>query len=154
MTRRPACDGPSSYTLDTAQWEARLRRLSAPFADDPTVLRSEVSLSASSTNRYYTNSEGTQVATGDVACRLFIQAMTKADDGMELPLYASYFARSPEGLPDEHQLLAEVRDMIALLGRLRRAPIVDPFRDRRSCPAPRRSPKFSATGSKATGSAT
>jgi predicted Zn-dependent protease len=120
-------DGPSSYTLDTAQWEARLRRISAPFADDPTVLRSEVSLSASSTNRYYTNSEGTQVATGDVACRLFIQAMTKADDGMELPLYASYFARSPEGLPDEKQLLAEVRDMMALLGRLRRAPIVDPF---------------------------
>jgi len=120
-------DGPSSYTLDTAQWEARLRRISAPFADDPAVLRSEVSLSASSTNRYYANSEGTQVATGDVACRLFIQAMTKADDGMELPLYASYFARSPEGLPDEKQLLAEVRDMMALLGRLRRAPIVDPF---------------------------
>ena len=36
---------PASYTLDTAQWEARLRRISAPFADDPLVLRSEVSLS-------------------------------------------------------------------------------------------------------------
>ena len=53
--------------------------------------------------------------------------MTKADDGMELPLYASYFARSPEGLPDEQQLIADARDMMALLGRLRRAPIVDPF---------------------------
>ena len=31
-------------------------------------------------------------STGDVACRLFIQAVTKADDGMELPLYQSYFA--------------------------------------------------------------
>ena len=120
-------DTPSSYTLDTPQWEARLRRISAPFADDPLVLRSEVSLSVASDNRYYTNSEGTQVATGDVSCRLFIQAMTKADDGMELPLYASYFARSPEGLPDEKQLLGDARDMMALLVRLRRAPIVDPF---------------------------
>jgi TldD protein len=120
-------DTPASYRLDTAQWEARLRRISAPFAEDPLVFRSEVSLSVASDNRYYTNSEGTQVATGDVSCRLFIQAMTKADDGMELPLYASYFARSPEGLPDEAQLAAEVRDMMALLVRLRRAPLVDPF---------------------------
>ena len=84
-------------------------------------------MSVASANRYYTDSEGTQVATGDVSCRLFIQAMTKADDGMELPLYASYFARSPDGLPDEKQLLADARDMMALLIRLRRAPIVDPF---------------------------
>jgi predicted Zn-dependent protease len=46
---------------------------------------------------------------------------------MELPLYASYFSRTPDGLPDEKQLVADARDMLALLGRLRRAPIVDPF---------------------------
>jgi hypothetical protein len=56
------------------------------------------------------------VATGDVTCRLFIDAVTKADDGMELPLYSSYFATSPEGLPDEKQLLADVRRMVDLLG--------------------------------------
>jgi predicted Zn-dependent protease len=120
-------DPPASYALDTPQWENRLRRISAPFAEDPLVLRSEVSLSVSSTTRYYTNSEGTQVATAEVACRLFIQAMTKAADGMELPLYATYFSRSPEGLPDEKQLIGEARDMMALLVRLRAAPIVDPF---------------------------
>jgi len=120
-------DAAASFKLDTRSWEARLRRLSQPFADDPNVLRSEVSLSVGSVNRYYSTSEGTQVATGDVSCRLFIQAVAKADDGMELPLYASYFARSPEGLPDEKELVSEAREMIALLGRLRRAPIVDPF---------------------------
>jgi TldD protein len=115
------------YTLDTKAWEARLRRISAPFAEDPLVFRSDVSLSADSDNRYYTNSEGTQVVTGDVACRLFIQAVTKADDGMELPLYQSYFASSPSGLPDEKQLIADTRNMIDLLSRLRKAPLVDPF---------------------------
>ncbi|MSO30823.1 MAG: hypothetical protein EXQ48_07770 [Acidobacteria bacterium] len=118
---------PASYTVDTARWEARLRRISAPFADDPLVFRSDVSLSISSDNRYYTNSEGSQVAMGDVSWRLFIQAMTKADDGMDLPLYASYFARTAEGLPDEQQLIGDARAMIGLLARLRRAPIVDPF---------------------------
>ena len=51
----------ASYSLDTKAWEARLRRISAPFADDPLVFRSDVSLSVDSDNRYYTNSEGTQI---------------------------------------------------------------------------------------------
>jgi TldD protein len=117
----------ASYSLDTKAWEGRLRRVSAPFADDPLVFRSDVSLSVESVNRYYTNSEGSQVVTGDLACRLFIQAVTKADDGMELPLYQSYFASSPSGLPDEKQLIADARNMMDLLSRLRSAPLVDPY---------------------------
>jgi TldD protein len=116
-----------NYSLDAKAWEARLRRISAPFSEDPLVFRSDVSLSVESDNRYYTNSEGSQVTTGEVACRLFIQAVTKADDGMELPLYQSYFAGSPSGLPDEKQVIADVRSMIDLLARLRKAPLVDPY---------------------------
>jgi predicted Zn-dependent protease len=117
----------ASYSLDTPAWEARLRRVSAVFSDDPLVLRSQVSLSVEADNRYYVNSEGSQIVTGDVACRIFIQAVTKAEDGMELPLYTSYFATSPDGLPDERQLVNDARAMVALLARLRSAPIVDPF---------------------------
>jgi TldD protein len=118
---------PASYSLDTKLWEERLRRISAPFADDPLVFRSEVSLTAEADNRFYVNTEGAQVSTGDVAVRLFIQGVTKADDGMELPLYASYFATTPGGLPDEKRLIQDARDMIGLLARLRKAPLVDPF---------------------------
>jgi len=118
---------PVTYGVDTKAWEARLRRISAPFADQPFVFRSEVSLSVESDNRFYVNSEGSQVATGDVGFRLFIQGVTKADDGMELPLYASYFATSSSGLPDEKDLIADAQKMIDLLGRLRKAPLVDPF---------------------------
>jgi predicted Zn-dependent protease len=118
---------PVSYTLDAKAWEARLRRISAPFADDPLVFRNDVQLQIEVDNRYFTNSEGSQIATGDLTCRLFIQAATKADDGMELPLYATYFARTPEALPDEKQIAGDARDMIALLAKLRSAPLVDPF---------------------------
>jgi TldD protein len=118
---------PVTYTVDTKAWEARLRRISAPFADQAFVFRSEVSLSVESDNRFYVNSEGSQVATGDVGFRLFIQGVTKADDGMELPLYSSYFATSSSGLPDEKDLIADAQKMIDLLGRLRKAPLVDPF---------------------------
>jgi predicted Zn-dependent protease len=118
---------PVSYSIDTKQWEARLRRISAPFAGDPLIFRSDVTLTIEGGNRYFASSEGSEILTGDLGCRLFIQAMTKADDGMELPLYNSYYARTPEGLPDEKALIADVREMIALLASLRKAPLVDPF---------------------------
>jgi TldD protein len=118
---------PASYALDQKAWEARLRRISALFADDPQILTSDVSLSVEADNRYYTNSEGSQIAQGDVGSRIFIQAATKAADGMDLPLYTTYFSTSPEGLPDEKQLTADARNMIEMLGRLRTAPLVEPY---------------------------
>jgi predicted Zn-dependent protease len=118
---------PTGYSIDTREWEDRLRRLSAPFSEDPLVFRSDVSLSVEATNRYYTNSEGSRIATGDLFCRIVIQAATKAADGMELPLYSSFFSRTIAGLPAETVLLAEVRSMMDLLARLRAAPLVDPF---------------------------
>ena len=105
----------------------RLRRVSAVFSEDPLVLRSQVSLTVDADNRYYINSEGSQIVTGGSSSRIFIQGVTKAEDGMELPLYTSYFATSPDGLPDESKLIAEARAMVDLLARLRRAPIVQPF---------------------------
>ena len=116
-----------SYSIDIQAWEARLRRVSAVFSEDPLVLRSQVSLTVEADNRYYVNSEGSQVATGTVGGRIFIQGVTKAEDGMELPLYTSYFATSPDALPDEGRLIAEARAMVDLLGRLRKAPLVEPF---------------------------
>jgi predicted Zn-dependent protease len=118
---------PVEFQLDTKGWEARLRRISAPFAEDPLIFSSDVTLSARATNRHYTNSEGSRLSTGDVQYRLMMSAMTKADDGMELPLYNSYFSRTADGLPDEKQLLRDAREMMDLLARLRRAPLVDPY---------------------------
>ncbi|HET9468541.1 MAG TPA: metallopeptidase TldD-related protein [Vicinamibacterales bacterium] len=120
-------EGAASYSLNTQAWETRLRRVSAVFSEDPLVLRSQVSLSVEADNRYYVNSEGSQIVTGKVSSRIFIQGVTKADDGMELPLYTSYFATSPDGLPDERRLVNEARAMVDLLARLRKAPLVEPF---------------------------
>jgi predicted Zn-dependent protease len=79
------------------EWEARLRRVSAPFAEDSLIFRSNVSLSVEVDNRYYVNSEGTNLATGELRCRLFIQAMTKADDGWNCPcMRATSRARSTD----------------------------------------------------------
>jgi len=118
---------PASIQVDKSVWKARLRRLSAPFADDPLIFRGDVALSVEANTRYLVSTEGSRLLTGDTACRLVIQAQTKAADGMELPVYQTYFARSLAGLPPEARLLEDVRAMIAILGKLRAAPVVDPY---------------------------
>jgi predicted Zn-dependent protease len=117
---------PATATFDKALWERRARNISAQFAADPLIFRSDVQISSETTTRYYTNSEGTNLTTAGVVWRVGIQAATKADDGMELPLYATYFARTADGLPAEADLIREAREMVAQLARLRKAPLVDP----------------------------
>jgi predicted Zn-dependent protease len=118
---------PAAPAIDRAAWRGRLRRLSALFADDPLVMRAEVSLSVDAVTRTMVSTEGTRLLTGDAAFRLGIQAQTKAEDGMELPIYATYFARTAEGLPAEDRLTKDVREMLVMLAKLRAAPIVDPY---------------------------
>jgi predicted Zn-dependent protease len=117
---------PANPAFDKALWERRARSVSAQFAADPLIFRSDVQISIESTTRYYANSEGSNLTTTGVVWRVGMQAATKADDGMELPLYATWFARTAEGLPSEAELIREAREMVAQLGRLRRAPLVDP----------------------------
>jgi TldD protein len=117
---------PASYTIDKALWERRARRITGQFARDPLVLRGEMMLSVEAATHYYTNSEGTNVTTSGVMWRIGIQAATKAEDGMELPLYVTHYARTADGLPSEAELMREAQDMVAQLTRLREAPLVDP----------------------------
>jgi TldD protein len=113
--------------LDIKPWEDRLRRLTAPFAEDPLMLRGEAQLAVEAVTRTYVSNEGAEIQDTQIAWRLFVQSMTKAEDGMELPLYISYYSRTAEGLPPERQMLADVRDMLAMSARLRTAPMVDPY---------------------------
>jgi predicted Zn-dependent protease len=118
---------PRPAPADVSAWEGRLRRVSAPFGENPLVLTSDATLTVETTRRYFVSTEGSRIATSGTTARLMISATTKADDGMDLPLYRSYFAASPAGLPDEARLIADVRDMVGLLQALRSAPVVDPY---------------------------
>jgi predicted Zn-dependent protease len=118
---------PVGLAVDRAFWAARLRRVTAVFADDPLILHGEAVLNVESTTRSLVSTEGTRLVTGDGACRLQVQAETKAEDGMELPVYATYFARALAGLPSDARLIEDARAMVHTLASLRAAPVVDPY---------------------------
>jgi predicted Zn-dependent protease len=113
--------------IDLDAWAARLRRVSAPFADDPLIFRGSVTLMVEADLRDFVNSEGTRLQTARTQADIVIAAAMKADDGMELPLTTTYSVSSLDRLPLESQLLADVRATIDLLRRLRTAPLVEPY---------------------------
>ena len=112
---------------DLAYWEQKVERYSAPFAQHGVFYQARASISANLETRWFVNSEGSQIQTSETVYRLAITANTKADDGMVLPLYRTYFAFTPEGLPDDETVRRDVEKMIATLLALREAPLVEPY---------------------------
>lgn len=113
--------------LDRKAWERRIRRLTAMFADFEQIYAAQATLSAQVETRWYVNSEGSEIQISQPSYRLFLSAVSKAEDGMELPLYKSYFSFTAEGLPADEEVLDAARGMIEDLLALRQAPVIEPY---------------------------
>lgn len=118
---------PVPVAVDRRAWEEKIRKYTAPFAQHGDIYEAKATLSVNGETRWYVNSEGSEIQISQAYYRLFISAFIKAEDGMELPRYESFFAFTPEGLPDEETVLKAVETMIEDLRALRAAPIVDPY---------------------------
>jgi len=117
----------SSFILDTTAWKERLRRLSGIFSTDPQIYSGDVFVQADIITKYFVSSEGSEIQQSETNVRCFATGMTKASDGMTLPLYRSYFAFTPEGLPSESEMADDIRKVVGLLGQLRDAPLAETY---------------------------
>lgn len=113
--------------IDVRAWEKRMDEVSAVFKTCPELREGSAGLSFQVLRTYFVNSEGTAVVQNRIAARVMLMASLKAADGMELPLNMSYFAYSPDELPDNAQMIADAQDMIKRLLALRDAPVADPY---------------------------
>ncbi len=118
---------PINFNYNVDEWKARLRRLSAVFAAEPWIYAGSVSFSAQMLHKTFINSEGSELDWYEPTVRVFISARTKAEDGMNLPLYKSYFAFKPEDLPNEATMLKDLKQMLQLLKGLKDAPTMTTY---------------------------
>ncbi|RMH18599.1 MAG: hypothetical protein D6696_12655 [Acidobacteria bacterium] len=117
----------ATVELDRAAWEEKLRAYTAPFSRYGVIYQAQAFVDAEAETRFFVNSDGSEIQVSQPRYRLFLYALTKADDGMELPRYESYYATSLAGLPDDATVEAAVARMIEDLLALRQAPLVDPY---------------------------
>jgi len=117
----------TTYFTNREEWESRLRKYSALFVGQPNIFEAKANLEASIVRKYFVSTEGGEIASNQLYVRVMVMATAKADDGMELPLYKTYFAYKPSDLPSDSTIVRDIREMIATLNQMRSAPIVDPY---------------------------
>ena len=110
--------------VDIRVWEKRMNEVSAVFKACSVLREGAANFSFQVLRTYFVNSEGTVVVQNRVAARVTLSASLNAADGMNLPLNASYFAYTPDELPDNAQMIADAEDMVKRLLALRDAMVI------------------------------
>jgi TldD protein len=118
---------PAPLNFDRTAWEAKVRKYTAPFQRYGNIYAVSAEFSANRESRWFVSSDGASLHTSDRRYRLLISAFAKASDGMELPLYESFYSTTPESLPSDAAVLEKVQKMIADLMALKNAPVMEPY---------------------------
>ncbi len=120
-------EAPARLQFDREHWKERIRRLTKHMLEFDHLIDAQMSVSAKRDTRYYVNSEGSTIVDGHPLYSIQMQAWSRAEDGMLLDNTASFYARTPDELPDEQRLEEAADSLIGELKRLRNAPTIDPF---------------------------
>ena len=116
-----------SFSIDSIEWQEKIKRLSSMFSEDPKIYTGEVYFQADILTKFFVSSEGSLIQQSEPNVRMFASASTKADDGMTLPLFSSYFGFLPQNLPTEEKIAQDIKSMIKTMGELRRAPLAETY---------------------------
>ncbi len=118
---------PELPEIDRVRWERWLREASRCFLDDPDINRSSAQLRVLVARKYFVSTEGAMLAHNRTSFYLDVSGEVKAEDGMVLPLYRSYFALTPDKLPTGEQLAADAKELVRKLTAIKKAPIVEAY---------------------------
>lgn len=116
-----------SVSFDKEHWKEVIRKLSANFNIEKWLYYGSVSFHVELYNKYFISSEGAKLQWSEPYVRVFISINTKADDGMSLPLYKSYFAFTPEELPDYKTMENDLLELVSTLKTMRTAPMMTTY---------------------------
>jgi predicted Zn-dependent protease len=118
--------GPLAHLdFDSRNWAGMLEAVSSLSKTDPQVESFDSTLNFSAVNRYFVNSEGAVVRSGQTVYDLRIAGSTQAADGMRLDRSHGYSVTDMKELPSQDTLLADAMKMLATLKALRAAPLTD-----------------------------
>jgi TldD protein len=118
--------GPlAKLDVDSSVWDKMLEGTSDLCKTDPQVESFDSGLAFTAVNRYFINSEGTVVRSGQNTYDLHFGGTTQATDGMRLDRSRGYFVPNIKELPSEATLQADATKLLATLKQLRDAPVAD-----------------------------
>ncbi len=119
--------GGTPVPVHQKEWEERVKGYSAEFKKFNYIYNSVASLTFDQGTQFVVSSEGTRLAQPGHSARLVLEAVTRADDGMELMRVETFEAPTPEQLPKNEEISKKIEKMASDLKALRAAPVADPY---------------------------
>jgi predicted Zn-dependent protease len=113
--------------VDKDAWRTRVAALSKRLLAHPDVYYGSVVFSVISDDRYFANSEGSLIRTGNNYVRLVYSISTRTQDGMTLSRFLDYNGKTAAELPPQGKMEADLDKSVAELEALRKAPVIEPF---------------------------
>jgi TldD protein len=111
--------------FDPEPWKKMLQEASALYKNDPDIESFESNLRFHAVNRYFVNSEGTVVRSGQNLYEMYISCSTQAADGMSLGRNNAFVATEIRQLPSSSDFIARASKLASTLKDLRAAPLVE-----------------------------
>jgi TldD protein len=111
--------------FDPQPWTKMLLDASALYKTDPEIESFESSLKFQTINRYFVNSEGTVVRSGQGFYEMSISCSSQAADAMRLDRSNSFEGTSMKELPSAQEFVGRAAKLAGSLKELRDAPVVD-----------------------------
>lgn len=118
--------GPlAKLDFDPRPWTRMLQDASALYKDDPRIEAFESSMRFGVTNRYFVNSEGAVVRSGQSLYEISVSGSTQAGDGMRLDRSDGVVVAGIKALPSPREFVARAAELAATLRKLRDAPVTE-----------------------------
>lgn len=112
---------------DFPAWEGKVKMYSAVFDGNKDILDGAAVFYISQNRQWIVDTEGREIAQNALSYNLSLVASVLTEDGMELPLYKTWYAESLEDLPSDSEVLAKAAEISANLSALKKAPEVESF---------------------------
>jgi len=113
--------------LNQAEWENKTKNFSKLFLSDQSIIVGKAKVNYIVERKFFVSSEGSKITQNKTYTRLQLAGKIKADDESILPLYKSYYAFKPSGLPGDKKIIEEVKQLVNKLSKLKNASIAEPY---------------------------
>lgn len=109
------------------EWESKIKIFSGIFLRELAIIAGKARVNYFAEKKYFVSSEGGRITQNKTYTRLQMAGKIKADDESILPLYKSYYAFKPSGLPDDEKIIEDVNNLVDKLIELKHASIAEPY---------------------------
>jgi len=120
-------EAPATINFNKSEWENNLKEFTGIFAGADYIERAEGEFEYTCMRSYIINTEGSMVVQNSFYAQITIALLIKCSDDNVVPLIKTFFAFTPEGLPNKDELKKVGNELKEMALQLKDAPTAESY---------------------------